>query len=172
MNARRLVSSGSPFEPEIGFSRAVRVGAQISVAGTAPVSTAGGNVAVGDVYGQTKRCLEIINAAIVEAGGALQDVTRTRVMLVDMATWREAARAHGLKQTLSCLENPTACVDNQMPLSIVRFGRGISIRSTGRFKYEHRAHGVLSAYHDDISGMTSGNAGYFRKQVSVSHQKP
>jgi hypothetical protein len=45
MNARRLVSSGSPFEPEIGFSRAVRVGAQISVAGTAPVSTAGGNVA-------------------------------------------------------------------------------------------------------------------------------
>ena len=93
--ARRLVSSGSPFEPEIGFSRAVRVGAQISVAGTAPVSTAGGNVAVGDVYGQTKRCLEIINAAIVEAGGALQDVTRTRVMLVDMATWREAARAHG-----------------------------------------------------------------------------
>ena len=95
MNARRLVSSGSPFEPEIGFSRAVRVGAQISVAGTAPVSTAGGNVAVGDVYGQTKRCLEIINAAIVEAGGALQDVTRTRVMLVDMATWREAARAHG-----------------------------------------------------------------------------
>jgi enamine deaminase RidA (YjgF/YER057c/UK114 family) len=95
MTARRLVSSGSLFEPEIGFSRAVRVGAHISVAGTAPVSAAGGNAALGDVYGQTKRCLEIIGAAIAEAGGALRDVTRTRVMLVDMTTWREAARAHG-----------------------------------------------------------------------------
>jgi enamine deaminase RidA (YjgF/YER057c/UK114 family) len=95
MNARRLVSSGSRFEPDIGFSRAVRVGAHISVAGTAPVSAAGGNAALGDVYGQAKRCLEIIGAAIAEAGGALGDVTRTRVMLVDMTAWREAARAHG-----------------------------------------------------------------------------
>jgi enamine deaminase RidA (YjgF/YER057c/UK114 family) len=95
MTARRLVTSGSPFEPEIGFSRAVRVGAHISVAGTAAVSAAGGNAALGDVYGQTKRCLEIIDLAIAEAGGGLQDVTRTRVMLVDMTTWREAARAHG-----------------------------------------------------------------------------
>jgi len=95
MSVRRLVSSGSRFEPEIGFSRAVRVGAHISVAGTAPISATGGNAALGDVYGQTKRCLEIIDAAIVEAGGNLQDVTRTRVMLLDMTTWREAARAHG-----------------------------------------------------------------------------
>jgi enamine deaminase RidA (YjgF/YER057c/UK114 family) len=95
MSVRRLIGSGSPFEPEVGFSRAVRVGAHISVAGTAPISAAGSNVALGDVYGQTKRCLEIIDAAIVEAGGKLQDVTRTRVMLLDMTTWREAARAHG-----------------------------------------------------------------------------
>jgi enamine deaminase RidA (YjgF/YER057c/UK114 family) len=95
MSVRRLISSGSPFEPEVGFSRAVRVGAHISVAGTAPISAAGGNAALGDVYAQTKRCLEIIDAAIVEAGGKLQDVTRTRVMLLDMTTWREAARAHG-----------------------------------------------------------------------------
>ena len=66
MSARRLVSSGSRFEPEIGFSRAVRVGAHISVAGTAPVSATGGNAALGDVYGQTKLCLEIIDAAIVD----------------------------------------------------------------------------------------------------------
>jgi enamine deaminase RidA (YjgF/YER057c/UK114 family) len=79
--------------PEIGFSRAVRVGAHISVAGTAPISPAGGNAALGDVYGQTKRCLEIIDAAIVEVGGALQDVTRTRVMLVDMALARGSTRA-------------------------------------------------------------------------------
>lgn len=95
MNARRLVSSGSRFEPEIGFSRAVRVGPHISVAGTAPIFPAGHNAATGDIYGQTKRCLEIIDAAIIEAGGALRDVTRTRVMLVDMRMWREAARAHG-----------------------------------------------------------------------------
>ena len=95
MSVRRLIGSGSPFEPEVGFSRAVRVGAHISVAGTAPISAAGSNAALGDVYGQTKRCLEIIDAAIVEAGGKLQDVTRTRVMLLDMTTWREAARAHG-----------------------------------------------------------------------------
>jgi enamine deaminase RidA (YjgF/YER057c/UK114 family) len=95
MNVRRLVSSGSRFEPEIGFSRAVRVGAHIAVAGTAPVAAGGGTAAPGDVYGQTRRCLEIIEAAIVEAGGALAHVTRTRVMLVDMTTWREAARAHG-----------------------------------------------------------------------------
>jgi enamine deaminase RidA (YjgF/YER057c/UK114 family) len=95
MGERRLVSSGSRFEPEIGFSRAVRVGAHISVAGTAPVSPEGGTAASGDVYGQTKRCLEIIDAAIAEAGGSLEDVVRTRVMLVDMTTWREAARAHG-----------------------------------------------------------------------------
>jgi hypothetical protein len=66
MSERRLVSSGSRFEPEIGFSRAVRVGAHISVAGTAPISATGGNAALGDVYGQTKRCLEIINAVLLK----------------------------------------------------------------------------------------------------------
>jgi enamine deaminase RidA (YjgF/YER057c/UK114 family) len=71
------------------------VGAHISVAGTAPISATGDNAALGDVYGQTKRCLEIIEAAIAEAGGSLQNVTRTRVMLIDMTAWREAARAHG-----------------------------------------------------------------------------
>ena len=95
MSERRLLSSGSRFEPEIGFSRAVRVGGHISVAGTAPISTTGGNAALGDVYGQIKRCLEIIDTAIAVAGGSLQNVTRTRVMLIDMTTWREAARAHG-----------------------------------------------------------------------------
>ena len=92
---RILVSSGSPFEPEIGFSRAVRVGALIFVAGTAPIAPNGGTSAPGDVHGQTRRCLEIIERAITEAGGSLRHVTRTRVMLVDITRWREAARAHG-----------------------------------------------------------------------------
>jgi len=91
---RHLVSSGSPFEPEIGFSRAVRVGNHIAVAGTAPIAP-DGTAAPGDVYGQTRRCLEIIERAIAEAGGELRHVTRTRVMLTDISRWREAARAHG-----------------------------------------------------------------------------
>jgi len=89
------VSSGSPWEPRIGFSRAVRIGPWLAVSGTAPVAPDGSVVAPGDVYGQTKRCLEIIVQAIREAGMTTDDVIRTRVMLADITTWPEAARAHG-----------------------------------------------------------------------------
>jgi enamine deaminase RidA (YjgF/YER057c/UK114 family) len=92
---RKLVSSGSPYEPRIGFSRAVRVGRYLAVAGTAPVAPGGGVAAPGDMYGQTKRCLEIISQAVKEAGFTLQSVVRTRVMLTDIDRWEEAARAHG-----------------------------------------------------------------------------
>ena len=92
---REVVSSGSPFEPQIGFSRAVRVGPFLAVAGTAPIAPDGGVAAPGDVYGQTKRCLEIIRQAMAEAGLAVESVIRTRVMLTDIARWKEAARAHG-----------------------------------------------------------------------------
>jgi enamine deaminase RidA (YjgF/YER057c/UK114 family) len=92
---RQLVSSGSYLEPEIGFSRAVRVGPHVVVAGTAPIAAEGGTAAVGDVYGQTVRCLEIAVEALGKAGGSAADVTRTRMMLTDIAQWREAARAHG-----------------------------------------------------------------------------
>jgi enamine deaminase RidA (YjgF/YER057c/UK114 family) len=92
---RRSVSSGSYLEPILGFKRAVRVGPHISVAGTAPILAAGGTAAKGDVYGQTVRCLEIIQKAVEDAGGSLSDVVRTRIMLTDITTWQEAARAHG-----------------------------------------------------------------------------
>ena len=92
---RKLISSGSPFEPEIGFSRAVRVGPFLAVSGTAPIAPDGSVAAPGDVYGQTKRCLEIISQAISNAGLSMDSVIRTRVMLTDVALWREAARAHG-----------------------------------------------------------------------------
>jgi enamine deaminase RidA (YjgF/YER057c/UK114 family) len=94
VTSRRLVSSGSPFEPEIGFSRAVRSGPYICVAGTAPIAEGGGNVAPGDVYAQSVRCLDIAEQALREAGASLADVIRTRVMLTDITRWREAARAH------------------------------------------------------------------------------
>jgi enamine deaminase RidA (YjgF/YER057c/UK114 family) len=92
---RLLVSSGSPYEKPIGFSRAVRIGNAIAVAGTAPISPDGGTESESDLYGQTRRCLEIMKAAIEQAGGALEDVIRTRIMLRDVSQWQEAARAHG-----------------------------------------------------------------------------
>lgn len=92
---RKRVSSGSPFEPRIGFSRAVRVGSIVAVSGTAPIAPDGGVAAPGDMYGQTKRCLEIIAKAIGDAGLSLKSVIRTRVMLTDISRWEEAARAHG-----------------------------------------------------------------------------
>jgi len=92
---RKLISSGSPFEPKIGFSRAVRIGPIVAVSGTAPIAPDGKVASTGDVYGQTKRCLEIISQAIGDAGLGLESVVRTRVMLTDISRWEEAARAHG-----------------------------------------------------------------------------
>jgi enamine deaminase RidA (YjgF/YER057c/UK114 family) len=92
---RKLISSGSYLEPEIGFSRAVRVGQFVAVAGTAPIAAAGGTAAPGDVYGQTISCLEIIDKAVAEAGGTIANIVRTRIMLKDISGWRDAARAHG-----------------------------------------------------------------------------
>ena len=90
---RQLVSSGSPFEPRIGFSRAVRVGDRVVVAGTAPQWPDGSVDA--DVEVQTARCLEIMLAALEEAGASRGDVIRTRTFLVDAADWEAAGRAHG-----------------------------------------------------------------------------
>jgi enamine deaminase RidA (YjgF/YER057c/UK114 family) len=94
MSERKLVSSGSYLEPIVGFSRAVRVGNIIAVGGTAPIAAAGGTAAKGDVYGQAKRIFEIIGKALADAGASFEHVTRTRVILTDMALWDDAARAH------------------------------------------------------------------------------
>lgn len=91
---RRLISSGSPYEPEIGFSRAVVVGDRVFVSGTAPVMPDGAEPPT-DPYGQAKRCLEIIVAALRTAGAGPEDVVRTRTYLVDAADWQEVGRAHG-----------------------------------------------------------------------------
>jgi enamine deaminase RidA (YjgF/YER057c/UK114 family) len=91
---RRLISSGSPYEPVVGFSRAVRVGSRVVVAGTAPVM-AGGADPPPDAYAQAKRCLEIIEAALREAGASLADVVRTRVYLVRTSDFEDVGRAHG-----------------------------------------------------------------------------
>ena len=91
----KRVSCGSPLEDPIGFSRAVRVGNLIAVAGTAPIPDDSSKVDTWSVYEQTRLCLQIMRRAIEEAGGRLDNVIRTRIMLTDIATWREAAQAHG-----------------------------------------------------------------------------
>ena len=113
--SRQLVSSGSYLEPVIGFSRAVRVGNIVVVGGTAPIKAEGGTAAIGDVYGQTKRCLEIVAKALNDAGARLEDVTRTRIILTDIALWRDAARAHaevfGTIRPVTTLMQVSAFVD-------------------------------------------------------------
>jgi len=92
--ARRLVSSGSPFEPMIGFSRAVVDGHHVSVSGTAPVLADGADPP-GDAHGQARRVLQIILGALAEAGARPEDVVRTRTFLLRQEDWEDVARAHG-----------------------------------------------------------------------------
>lgn len=92
---RKNISSGSPYEHPIGFSRAVRVGSFLSISGTAPNASDCSVSSLNDVYGQTKRCPEIISNTIKEAGGSLKNIIRTRIMLKDIYRWEEAAKAHG-----------------------------------------------------------------------------
>jgi enamine deaminase RidA (YjgF/YER057c/UK114 family) len=90
---RQLVSSGSPYETPIGFSRAVRVGERVLVAGTAPVWPDGS--VDPDPERQAERCLEIILLALQEAGAGAGDVVRTRSYLAAAGDWEAVARAHG-----------------------------------------------------------------------------
>jgi enamine deaminase RidA (YjgF/YER057c/UK114 family) len=91
---RVLVTSGSPYEPVIGFSRAVRAGTIVTVGGTT-AGSGGMPVAKGDPAAQTRAILGIIEKALAEAGARLADVVRTRIYLVDIADWVAVGRVHG-----------------------------------------------------------------------------
>ena len=91
----KKVSSGSPYEKTIGFSRAVRIGNIIAVSGTGPIADDGSTASPGDAYAQAKRCLEIIAKAIKDAGGKLENVFRTRMYITDAADQEKVGRAHG-----------------------------------------------------------------------------
>jgi enamine deaminase RidA (YjgF/YER057c/UK114 family) len=90
---RQLVSSGSPYEPTIGYSRAVRDGRHVFVSGTCAVMPDGADPP-SDAYGQARRCFEIIRAALAEAEAGLEHVVRTRMFLVDADDWEGVGRAH------------------------------------------------------------------------------
>ena len=92
---RKLVSSGSPYEPVVGLSRAVRAGQIVTVSGTAPLGPDGRTVGAGDPAAQARRCLEIIAAALEKAGASLRHVVRTRILLTRIDDWRAVAAVHG-----------------------------------------------------------------------------
>lgn len=91
---RTNIRSGAPWEPLVGYSRAVRVGNFIAVSGSAAIGDDGELVGEGDAYAQAVRCIEVIRAALQEAGAELCHVVRTRIFVTDIGLWEEVARAH------------------------------------------------------------------------------
>jgi enamine deaminase RidA (YjgF/YER057c/UK114 family) len=92
---RKRVSSGSPYEPKVGISRAVRAATIVTVAGTAPLGPDGRTVGRGDAAAQARRCLEIIAAALEGTGASLRHVVRTRILLTRIEDWEAVAAVHG-----------------------------------------------------------------------------
>jgi enamine deaminase RidA (YjgF/YER057c/UK114 family) len=92
---RQLISSGSPYEPVFGYSRAVRVGDTVYVAGTVAWGDDGKVSGAGDIYAQARQAIRNIEKALAQAGASLRDVVLTRTFITDMSRFEEVARAHG-----------------------------------------------------------------------------
>lgn len=94
-HARTSIQTAAPWEPIVGYSRAVKVGPFIAVTGTAAVDDEGKLVGEGDAAAQTRRCLAIIEASLHKLGASITDVVRTRIFVTDITQWEAIGRAHG-----------------------------------------------------------------------------